>query len=140
VPATYVRLDAPQGGCAVLAVGQSPESAVRAAAHTPLPGFRAVDAGRTLDEYGGLCSLTLRERDPAGSVLVVVIAASTQTAWHGVGQPTVSHTSTTTGSVTAVHLETEDGWSVTVGTLGPRTDQPSSADLLAVAQNPAIRW
>ena len=140
VPITYVRQDAPHGGCAVLTPGQSPQTTVLAATRARLPGYRLLDLGRTLDEYGGLCSLTIRERDAAGSVLVVLIAASTQTAQHSGATPTVSHSTTAAGTLTAAHLQTADGWSVTVGAVGPRGDQPAGATLLEIAKNPAIRW
>ena len=139
-PTTFVRPDAPRGGCAVLGVGQSPAKAVTVAAHPRLAGYALLDAGRTLDEYGGLCSLTVRERDAAGSVLVVVVAARTQGARRAGNDVTTAQATTTAGAVAAAYVRTVDGWSITVGVLGKRADEPSTSALLALAQDPAVRW
>jgi hypothetical protein len=120
--------------------GSPPQESIVSAIRAALPGYTVRDVGRTLDEFAGLCNLTLRAADANGSVLVVAVAAPDPGVDNPSLQITVS-TATVAGSViTAAQAVTTNDWSVTVGIVGRPADHISVATLLTLAENPDVRW
>lgn len=137
---SYVRPDATKGACRLVPLGSNPERTVAARLLDTLPGFRLRDSGRTLDQLTELCQLQLRAEDAAGTVLVLQVAAPQGAGPHGYTQVVVTATSFGNEVVSAATARTPAGWTITVGSVGPVADQPSSALLTRLAQDPQLRW
>lgn len=136
----YVRSDSAPGSCSLVPVGSMPQSRLTAAVRTNLPEFTITDIARTLDQFTALCMMQLRAHDALGTTLVVQIAAA-QSGSHNDFEHLVITSQTDGASTVAVATAvTDDGWTVTVGSLGPAGDQPSSATLMSLAQDPSLLW
>jgi hypothetical protein len=136
----YVRSDSAPGSCALVPIGSMPQRRLEAAVHAALPDFLIRDVGRTLDQFTALCTLQLRARDKTGTTLIVQVAAAQQGARNDFAHLVVA---SRTNGVTTVSVATDittEGWTVTVGTLGPDGDEPSSATLMQLAQDPSLLW
>lgn len=135
-----VRAGLGSGSCALVEIGSVPPQ-VRAerALRRVLPQYTALDVGRILDANSGLCSLSLRARDRAGTTLVLTVNGP-----GGAGQPDTvfareDDPRLDTATLVAVHT-TRDGWAVRVGTDGPTADEPREFDLVQVAEDATLRW
>jgi hypothetical protein len=137
---SYVRPDATKGSCRLVPIGSDPERVLTDRLQDTLPGFRLRDSGRTLDQLTQLCELQVRAEDADGTVLVLQVAAPQGAGPHGYTQVVVSATSFGDTVVSAATARTPAGWTVTVGSVGPVADQPSSALLTRLAQDPQLRW
>ncbi len=137
---SYVRPDATKGACRVVPVGSDPERTLDARLRDTLPGFRLRDAGRTLDQSTALCALQVRAEDRAGTIVLLEVAAPHGAGPHDYTQVVVTATSYGDQVVSAATARTPAGWSITVGSVGPIADQPSSALLTRLAQDPLLRW
>jgi hypothetical protein len=137
---SYVRPDGTKGACRLVPVGSDPEALLAARLQATLPGFRLRDSSRTLDQLTQLCELQLRAQDAAGTVLVLQVAAPHGVGPHGYTQVVVTATSFGDTVVSAATARTPTGWTITVGSVGPIADQPSSALLTRLAQDPQLRW
>lgn len=137
---SYVRPNAAKGECRLVAMGTDPERTLTTRLEQTLPGFRLLDSGRTLDQLTELCEVQLRAADAAGTVLVLQVAAPQGAGPHGYTQVVVTATSYGDDVVSAATARTPAGWTITVGSFGPIADQPSSALLTRLAQDPQLRW
>jgi hypothetical protein len=136
----YIRQTSPPGACAVVAVHDLPAARISRALRAAFPGYVVTGSGRTLDEYSGLCELELRASH-AGAVLVIRVTSPTAHAER------TSFVQLETGIETIGALTTKyalalspNGWTVLVGATGPNGALPRAADLVRVAQDPALRW
>jgi hypothetical protein len=137
----YTRSTAQPGECAVVPPNTSPTRAVVLAAQRALPGFRIRDIGRTLDQSTGLCALDLRAVDSKDSAVIIEVVAPAR----AMTRPpfTIMNNEVTSDGTTAtsvVSTSTPDGWSITVGAVGPVADQPSSTAMLALTEDASLRW
>lgn len=135
----YIRSDSPRGECALVAIGTSPQRSITAVLHAAFPRYRVVDVARVLDQYTGLCTLDLRARDGAGSVLVLEVA----TPRRGRPPPATVDVATqveATTDIATVRAITSAGWQVTIGTVGPPSDRPSDQVLRDFVTSNALRW
>ena len=117
-----------------------PESRLVAAVRRALPTYAVRDVARTLDQFTGMCTLQLRAADRHGSTLVVDIASPAHVTKNLFDQTTVASRTDGDAVVSIVSNLTRAGWTVTFGAVGPVADQPSSAVLLALAQDAALLW
>jgi hypothetical protein len=136
----YIRSNSSRGACALVSVGQSPQAAIAAAIHRALPDYSVRDASRTIDQFTALCAISVRAVDAQGSVLVVVIAAPQQATARAFTALTVGARSDAFRAVSIATALTKDGWSITVGVVGPLVDEPSSADLQRLSQDAGLLW
>jgi hypothetical protein len=111
-----------------------PVNAVVAVVHTYLPTFTFVDASRGVD-LAGVCSVRVRERDPAGPILVVSVDSPPNSG----GVPLVLIENDDDNSVIDV-LVIADGWRIEVLTSGVTGLQPRSTDLQEIAADPRVVW
>lgn len=136
----YVRSDSAPGSCALVPVGSMPQRRLESAVRAAFPDYTILDAGRTLDQFTALCTMQLRARDKSGTTLVVQIVAAQQGDRSEFAHLSVA---SNTDGVTTVSVATDitsDGWTVTAGSIGPAGDQPSSATLMQLAQDPTLIW
>jgi hypothetical protein len=136
----YVRSNSAPGACAVVPMRATPQQNLVTAVRKALPDYSVRDVGRTLDEFTAMCNLQLRASDTRGSALVVTVAAPSRLSRNPFDQVTVASRSDGSGVVSIVADVTRAGWTITVGAIGPVSDQPSSAVMLALAQDPMLRW
>ena len=136
----YIRTTSAAGACPLVRVGRSAPSAITARLRARLPRFTVVDLGRTLDQFTGLCAVQLRADGPAGTVLALRIAAPAS----GTGAPNATYSpDTVVGTASRTRwaaVVTTSGWSVLIGATGPSAALPETADLLRLAQEPALLW
>lgn len=111
-----------------------PVNAVVAVVHTYLPAFTFVDASRGVD-LAGVCSVRVRERDPAGPILVISVDSPPNSG----GVPLVLIENDDDNSVIDV-LAVTDGWRIEVLTAGVTGVQPRSTDLQQIAADPRVVW
>lgn len=114
---------------------------VAAAIHRSLPGYAVQDSGRVLDQFTALCTVTVRAQDAAGTTLVVYVvgpdgnpAKTGRSRWQTVVRVDGAMITRSTT------LFRGGGWMVRVGTVGPVADQPTTAKLRRVAQDPDLLW
>jgi hypothetical protein len=136
----YIRSSSAPGACALVPAGARPQQNLVQAVHEALPGYSVRDIARTLDQFTAMCTLQMRARDALGSTLVVTIASPARASSNPFDQVTVTSRSDGSALVSVVSNTTRAGWIVTVGTIGPDSDQPSSAVMLDLAQDPRLRW
>lgn len=136
----FIRSTSAAGSCALVPVGDMPERTLEAAVRRALPGYAVRDVARTLDQFTGMCTLELRAGNAHGSTLVVNIASPAHVTSNLFDQTTVASRTDGNAVVSIVSNLTRAGWTVTFGAVGPVSDQPSSAVLLALAQDPALLW
>jgi hypothetical protein len=139
--ADIIRPVSTAGACPVVEPGHSPQLAIAASARRTLPTLTVRDVARTLDQYLGMCAIELRGQDAAGSVFVLDVVAPER---YPVRQRTPSSGFASrrdgAGVVTSVTVVTATGWTVVIGCVGAVADQPNSAALLDLAQDPALHW
>ncbi len=135
----YIRSDGPRGQCALAASGASPTRSISATVRMAFPGYRIVDTGRVYDQYTGLCSLGLRARDAAGSVLVLEVVSPTVGLLRTPTVAMAGRAEASTGVRTA-RVITPAGWQITIGTVGPLSDRPTDQVLRDFAASGALRW
>jgi hypothetical protein len=111
-----------------------PVDAVVAVVHTYLPAFAFVDASRGVD-LAGVCSVRVRERDPAGPILVISVDSPPNSG----GVPLVLIENDDDNSVIDV-LAVTGGWRIEVLTAGVTGLQPRSTDLQEIAADPRVVW
>jgi hypothetical protein len=111
-----------------------PVNAVVAVVHTYLPAFTFLDASRGVD-LAGVCSVRVRERDPAGPILVISVDSPPNSG----GVPFVLIENNDDDSVIDV-LAITDGWRIEVLTAGVTGLQPRSTDLQQIAADPRVVW
>jgi hypothetical protein len=137
----YIRSDSSFGACASVQVGQDPERAVVTALHRALPGYTVRDVARTLDQFTALCTIDVRAANAHGSTVVIEVVSPQARSDHTFTTVSISSIADpSTTAVTSVSAVTSAGWSVTVGVVGPRSDQPGAATLLSLAQDPTLLW
>lgn len=136
----FIRATSSAGSCALVPVGDMPQRTLEAAVRRALPGYAVRDVARTLDQFTGMCTLELRAGNGHGSILVVKIASPAQVTKNLFDQTTVASRTDGSAVVSTVSDLTRAGWTVTFGAVGPVADEPSSAVLLALAQDPALLW
>ena len=136
----FTRPTADAGACALVRPGTSPTRAAVLTVRRALPSYRIRDVGRTLDQSTGLCALDVRAADTDGSSLIMEIVAPVSGVKHPFTAVNVGFTSDGTMSTSVASALTVDGWAVTVAAVGPITDQPSSATMLELAQDPSLIW
>ena len=136
----FIRSDSTRGACALVPLGTSPQQNAAAAISRSLPGYTVRDVSRTIDQFTALCAMSVRAVDAQGSVLVVSVAAPQQATKRSFTQLTVGARTQSHDSVSIATALTKSGWSVTVGVVGPLADEPSSADLQRLSQDPALLW
>lgn len=135
----YVRSDSVYGACKVPAPKSRAPQAVVRAVRRALPAYRIRDIGRIYDQFTGLCSVEVRAVNAAGSTLVLLTVSSRHPK-----RPSLSvGDGARVGridTVRRVRSVLRNGWSVTVGTVGSPADRLSTATLVQLAQDPALRW
>lgn len=136
----YVRSDSAPGSCALVPVGSMPQSRLGAAVRAALPDYTITDLARTLDQYTALCMMQLRAHDALGTTLVVQVAAAQSGTHNEFARLTISSQTDGASTVAVATDITDAGWTVTVGSLGPAHDQPESATLMRIAQDPTVLW
>ena len=136
----FIRSTSAAGSCVLVRIGDMPEPRLVAAVRRALPSYAVRDTARTLDQFTGMCTLELRAADPAGSTLVVKIASPARATKDLFDQTTVASRTDGSAVVSIVSNLTRTGWTVTFGAVGPVADQPSSAVMLALAQDSALLW
>jgi hypothetical protein len=136
----FIRSTSAAGSCALVPIGDMPQRRLEAAVRQALPDYAVRDVARTLDQFTGMCTLELRANNGHGSTLVVNIASPAQVTKNLFDQTTVASRTDGSAVVSIVSNLTRTGWTVTFGAVGPVADQPSSAVLLALAQDPALLW
>jgi hypothetical protein len=136
----YIRSDSVPGACALVPVGRSPQRSVAAAVRRAFPEYEIYDVGRILDQLTAMCAINLRAYDAGGSVLVIEIVAPQNGAARPFTALNVELFTDGTTTVSMTTAVTTTGWSVTVGTVGPISDQPLSTALLHLAQDPSLVW
>ena len=137
----YIRSDSSFGACASVQVGQDPGRAVVTALHRALPGYAVRDVARTLDQFTALCTIDVRAANARGSTVVIEVVSPQARSDHTFTTVSISSIADpSTTAVTSVSAVTSAGWSVTVGVVGPRSDQPGAATLLSLAQDPTMLW
>jgi hypothetical protein len=136
----YIRSASAAGSCAVVPVGDMPERRLAAAVAKALPNYAVRDVGRTLNQFTGMCSLELRASDASRSTLVATIASPTRATKNLFDQTTVASRTDGNIVVSIVSNLTRTGWTITFGAVGPVSDEPSSAVLLELAQDPTLPW
>lgn len=136
----YIRSNSTPGACPLVPVGGSPQDRIATAITRELAGYTVRDVSRTIDQFTALCALSVRAADPEGSVLVVSVAAPQRSTSRAFTDLTVGARTDTHDSVSIATAQTTTGWSITVGVVGPLADEPSSADLQRLSQDPALRW
>lgn len=136
----YVRPTAARGACAVAPAGSQPVQRITRRLRATLAGFTPRAVGRILDQSTALCAVQLRATDRAGTVVVVQVTAPQHRS--PVEFTTLRIGVSTVGGATlcVATALTPAGWSVTVGSLGRPGDQPSSALLVGLAQDPLLLW
>jgi hypothetical protein len=137
---TYVRQASDAAPCESVRVGYSPTRAILSAVRTSFPGYAFKDAGRTLDQYTGLCAIEVRATHAAAVVVVQVSSPATRT-----GRRPYTEVETgieTQGGVTTKYALalTGSGWKVLVGASGNSADLPSAQDLVRLSQDAALLW
>ncbi|MGH8962729.1 MAG: hypothetical protein ACRDWT_16330 [Jatrophihabitantaceae bacterium] len=139
--ADYIRSDSSYGACASVRVGHDPGRAVVATLHRDLPGYAVRDVARTLDQFTALCTIDVRAANAHGSTVVVEVVSPQTGSTHAFTAVSISSIADpSTTAVTSASAITSAGWSVTVGVIGPRSDQPGAATLLSLAQDPTLLW
>jgi hypothetical protein len=136
----YVRSAGAPGTCSVVPVGTMPRSRLVGLVRGALPDYAIRDVGSTLDQFTALCMMQLRARDAHGTTLVVQVSAARVPGRNPFPQLTIASQTDGASTVAVATDVTEDGWTVIVGSVGPADDQPSSATLMRLAQDPALRW
>jgi hypothetical protein len=137
----YVRSAASGHACAFASPGHLPRETSSAALRRWLPRFSVVDSSQTLDVFAGVCSIQIRARDHAGTIVVLsVTSAGPRTAGSYGSVLNVEAHSTAAVASNLVSTTTAAGWRVRVGTTGPPADQPATRSLLALAQDPTLTW
>jgi hypothetical protein len=136
-----VRPNSTAGACALVPLGTPLRRHVLGALRYWLPDYRVRDTSRIIDQFTALCTFSVRATDSHGSVLVLQVVAPPRT---GPRRPftviTVASRSDGTRAVSLAAAQTEAGWQVTVGAVGPQGDQPSSAALVNLAQDAHLLW
>jgi hypothetical protein len=127
--------------CKSVQIGTSPQHAASAALRENLPGYRIVDTARIIDQSAGLCALQVRARDGSGNVALIIVTSPPLEPTLGRNQSLVARA----GAFRDLFVEyaeftTQDGWTVVVGTSGPKGREPSTTALGELASNPALRW
>ena len=137
----YVRSAASGRACASVAPGHQPRATITAALRRWLPRFSVVDSSQTLDVFAGVCSIQIRARDHAGTI--VVLSVTSPAPLTGSSRSSVlnleAHSAATVAS-NLVSTITATGWRVRVGTTGPPAEQPTTRSLVALAQDPTLTW
>ncbi|MFN2559697.1 MAG: hypothetical protein ABR571_00145 [Jatrophihabitans sp.] len=136
----YIRSASAAGSCAVVPVGDMPEQRLEAAVRKALPNYAVRDVGRTLNQFTGMCSLELRASNGSGSTLVATIASPARATKNLFDQTTVASRTDGKVVVSIVSSLTRTGWTITFGAVGPVSDEPSSAVLLELTQDPTLPW
>lgn len=136
----YIRSNSSRGACMLVPVGGAPERDIAAAITRTLPGYRVRDVSRTIDQFTALCAMSVRAVDVQGSVLVVSVAAPQQATTRPFTELTVGARTEPRDAVSIATALTTSGWSITVGVVGPLADEPSSADLQRLSQDPGLLW
>ena len=137
----YVLTQAAPGDCPAVTTEGAPQRALDQAVRRALPRFTILDHGSTLDEVAALCELRARAYDRAGTVLVIaIIAPPSYRLPAGVGQLSVTARVDGTNALTSATSVNRAGWSVTIGSDGPSTDEPARGELTSLAQDPALSW
>lgn len=133
-----VRSGSSSNSCSQVRLGTSPQQRVSQAIIRTLGEFRKIDSGRVIDQFAALCSLRLRAYS-ARYLMIAMITSPTK------DQPRLpseyiqsSEDAIPGGTIAYVRLETVDGWTVVVGTVGRQ--RASDEDLTALAHDRAIRW
>ena len=139
--ADIIRPVSTAGACPVVEPGHSPQLAIAASARRTLPTLTVRDVARTLDQYLGMSAIELRGQDAAGSVFVLdVVAPERYPVRQRTPSSSVASRRDGAGVVTSVTVVTATGWTVVIGCVGAVADQPNSAALLHLAQDPALHW
>lgn len=137
----YVRSDSTRGACPLVPIGRSPQRSITAALRTELPDYTVRDVAPTLNEFTAMCAIDLRAASAHGSILVVeVVAPQHGAGTHAFTALSVGFRSDGTTTVSMAAAVTRDGWSITAGAVAPNSDQPSSAALLRLADDPTLLW
>lgn len=137
----YTRETSPAGACPVVAVGDDLAARLLAAARRTVPAARLVDSGRILDQFTGLCAISLRVSGVGSTVVTVSVTAPGSAPAAGTRDRLTTGDRTRAGVTTRYALEqTADGWAVLVGAVGDPRLVPSATALGAAARDHALRW
>jgi hypothetical protein len=137
---SYVRQASPPGGCAPVPIGRSPARSVATTVHAAFPGYAFEDAGETLDQFTGLCSLDVRASH--GDAVLVVTVASPTAHERRFAYTRLETGIETDGAVTTKYAIAVNGagWTVLIGATGSNAALPRAADLIRIAQEPSLTW
>ena len=106
------------------------------------PRFTLLDAGRTFDEFAGMCSVQVRARDRAGTTVVISVVSPVTPPAPPFTSDLLREASQDEGASRSEYVQLVEaaGWSVTIGATGPAADQLYFDDMERFARNPALRW
>jgi len=138
--ADYVRQTSPAGSCATVPVGSAPTSRIERTIHAALPGFTAIDSGRTLDQFTGLCSVIVRETNGRAVVTVSIASPTADPVRGAYTRIETGIASDADGTTKYVRAITPAGWTVLVGATGRRTTLPGVQTLVVLAQESSLTW
>jgi hypothetical protein len=137
----YLRQTSAPGACPIVPVGAAPTSVVIRTVQAALPSISAVQIGRTLDQFTGLCSIEIRAKYQRDTILTITIAAPTS---HAKAAPysliTTGITTDADTTTTFVSTVTQTGWKVLIGAVGPGAHVPQAQDLLNLAGESSLTW
>ena len=106
------------------------------------PRFGLLDAGRTFDEFAGLCTVQVRARDRAGTTVVINVVSPVTPPAPPFTSDLLREASQDEGASRSEYVQLVEarGWTVIVGATGPAADQLYFDDMERLARSPALRW